>query len=142
MPEYNTVDAALWYVEAWRGYFAATGDAAALERAFPVLAEIIEQHSRGTRYGIAVDPADGLLRAGESGVQLTWMDARVGDWVVTPRIGKPVEINALWYNALVAMAEFAQRLGKAAERLRNRRRSRARGLPPLRQAPGTRACST
>jgi predicted glycogen debranching enzyme len=114
-PEYNTVDAALWYVEAWRAYVAATGDAAALEGAFAVLVEIIEQHQSGTRYGIAVDPADGLLRAGEPGVQLTWMDARLGDWVVTPRIGKAVEINALWYNALVAMAEFAQRLGTAAE---------------------------
>ena len=62
--------------------------------------EIVDCHSRGTRYGIGVDPADGLLRAGEPGVQLTWMDAKVGDWVVTPRIGKPVEINALWYNAL------------------------------------------
>ena len=113
-PEYNTVDAALWYLEAWRSYVAATGDAKALERTFPVLAEIIEQYTRGTRYGIVVDPADGLLRAGEAGVQLTWMDARVGDWVVTPRIGKPIEINALWYNALVAVAEFAQRLGKAA----------------------------
>ncbi len=114
-PEYNTVDAALWYIEAWRGYVAATGDTAALERVFPVLAEIIDWHQRGTRYGIVVDPSDGLLRAGEPGQQLTWMDARVGDWVVTPRIGKPVEINALWHNALVAMAELAERLGGASE---------------------------
>ena len=114
-PEYNTVDAALWYIEAWRRYVAITGDCAALERAFPILAEIIDWHRRGTRYGIAVDPADGLLRAGEHGVQLTWMDARLGDRVVTPRIGKPVEINALWYNALGAMASLAGRLGKAAE---------------------------
>ncbi len=62
-----------------------------------MLRDIIDWHERGTRYGIHVDPADGLLRAGEPGVQLTWMDAKVGDWVVTPRIGKPVEINALWY---------------------------------------------
>ena len=62
-----------------------------------MLVEIVDWHLRGTRYGIRVDPADGLLRAGEPGVQLTWMDAKVGDWVVTPRIGKPVEINALWY---------------------------------------------
>ena len=114
-PEYNTVDAALWYVEAWRGYVAATGDTAALEPAFAILADIIDWHRRGTRYGIAVDAADGLVRAGEPGVQLTWMDARVGDWVVTPRIGKPVEINALWYNALVAMAAFAARLSRSAE---------------------------
>ncbi|HVH82438.1 MAG TPA: amylo-alpha-1,6-glucosidase [Stellaceae bacterium] len=111
-PEYNTVDAALWFVEAWRSYVATTGDHAALADAFPVLADIIDWHVRGTRYGIVVDPADGLLRAGEPGVQLTWMDARVGDWVVTPRIGKPVEINALWFNALMAMAEFAATLDK------------------------------
>jgi predicted glycogen debranching enzyme len=110
-PEYNTVDAALWYVEAWRAYLAASGDVASLRRAFPVLVSIIENYTRGTRYGIAVDPADGLLRAGKAGVQLTWMDAKVGDWVVTPRIGKPVEINALWFNALTAMAGMAERLG-------------------------------
>jgi len=112
VPEYNTVDAALWYVEAWRAYFETTGDKASLGKVFPALADIIDWHLRGTRYGIGVDPADGLLRAGEPGVQLTWMDARVGDWVVTPRIGKPVEINALWYNALVAMAGFATVLGQ------------------------------
>ncbi len=72
----------------------------------PALREIVERHQAGTRYGIGVDPADGLLRAGEPGVQLTWMDAKVGDWVVTPRIGKPVEINALWYNALRTIAGF------------------------------------
>src|SRR5580704_16456895 len=110
--DYNTVDAALWFIEAWRAYVAATGDAATLRRVFPVLASIIEGYTRGTRYGIAVDPADGLVRAGEPGVQLTWMDARVGDRVVTPRIGKPVEINALWYNALVAMASLAERIGE------------------------------
>jgi 4-alpha-glucanotransferase len=111
-PEYNTVDAALWYVEAWRAYVEATGDDAALGRAFPVLASIIDGYTQGTRYGIAVDPADGLVRAGEPGVQLTWMDAKVGDWVVTPRIGKPVEINALWYNALVAMVGLAKGVGQ------------------------------
>ncbi len=68
-------------------------------------------HVAGTRYGIGLDPADGLLRAGESGLQITWMDAKVGDWVVTPRIGKPVEINALWFNALMAMVEMGERLG-------------------------------
>ena len=110
-PEYNTVDAALWYVEAWRAYVEASGDEQALRRVFPVLAEIVRAYREGTRYGIALDLADGLIRAGEAGVQLTWMDAKVGDWVVTPRIGKPVEINALWYNALVAMQGFAVRLG-------------------------------
>ena len=74
---------------------------------FPVLQEIIGWHQRGTRYQIHVDPQDGLLYAGEAGVQLTWMDAKVDDWVVTPRIGKPVEINALWYNALCIMRDFA-----------------------------------
>ncbi|MGH8752073.1 MAG: amylo-alpha-1,6-glucosidase, partial [Burkholderiales bacterium] len=108
-PEYNTVDAALWYIEAWRAYFAATQNSAALRQVFPVLAEIIRFHRDGTRYGIKMDE-DGLLRAGEPGVQLTWMDAKIGDWVVTPRTGKPVEINALWYNALNAMAQFAKAL--------------------------------
>jgi 4-alpha-glucanotransferase len=110
-PDYNTVDAALWYLEAWRAYVAASGDFAALSRVFPVLGEIVRGYREGTRYGIALDPADGLIRAGEPGVQLTWMDAKVGDWVVTPRIGKPVEINALWFNALSAMEGFAVRLG-------------------------------
>ena len=74
---------------------------------------MVEWHRKGTRYGIGVDGADGLLRAGVPGSQLTWMDAKVGDWAVTPRIGKPVEINALWYNALRIMSAFAARLGEA-----------------------------
>jgi 4-alpha-glucanotransferase len=113
-PEYNSVDAALWYVEAWRAYLEVTRDRAALGRVYPVLESIIDWHRRGTRYGIDVDPGDRLLRAGEPGVQLTWMDAKVGDWVVTPRIGKPVEVNALWFNALMAMAGFARLLGRDA----------------------------
>jgi len=117
-PEYNTVDAALWYLEAWRAYVEATGNLTALRETFPVLRDIVDWHVRGTRYGIGLDPADGLLRAGESGVQITWMDAKVGDWVVTPRIGKPVEINALWFNALVLMADFADRLGQPMPDLR------------------------
>ncbi|PWT89755.1 MAG: glycogen debranching protein [Proteobacteria bacterium] len=112
-PEYNTADASLWFFEAWRAYVSATADLVALRSAWSVLVEMIDWHQRGTRYGIAVDPADGLLRAGKAGVQLTWMDAKVGDWVVTPRIGKPVEINALWYNALCIMSEFAALLGEA-----------------------------
>jgi predicted glycogen debranching enzyme len=108
--DYNTADASLWFFEAWRAYFDATGDVAALHEVFPVLCDMIEWHQQGTRYGIGVDPADGLLKAGAAGVQLTWMDAKIGDWVVTPRIGKPVEINALWYNALRIMGAFAGRL--------------------------------
>ena len=111
-PEYNTVDAALWFIETVRCYHAATHDSAFVEAIFEKLDEIITWYTRGTRYGIAVDPSDGLVRAGESGVQLTWMDAKVGDWVVTPRIGKCIEINALWYNALCAMDGFAQALGR------------------------------
>ncbi|WP_262269925.1 amylo-alpha-1,6-glucosidase [Microvirga yunnanensis] len=114
-PSYNSVDAALWYIEAWRAYVETTGDQASLERTFHGLTGIIEWYRRGTRYGIAMDPADSLLRAGERGVQLTWMDAKIGDWVVTPRIGKPVEINALWYNALCIMDGFARMLGKPGE---------------------------
>ena len=118
-PEYNTVDAALWYIEAWRAYVAATRDTANLKAVFPILADIIAWHVKGTRYSIHLDPADGLLYAGEAGVQITWMDAKVGDWVVTPRIGKPVEINALWYNALVAMADFADTLKQPAATYRD-----------------------
>jgi predicted glycogen debranching enzyme len=114
-PEYNTVDAALWYFEAIRQYFAATQDAATLQKLFPVLAEIIDAHLKGTRYNIHADVADGLIFAGGPGVQLTWMDAKIGDWVVTPRTGKPVEINALWISALETMAVFARLLGKPGE---------------------------
>ena len=114
-PEYNTVDAALWFFEAVRQYFEATRDSEALSKLYPVLAQIINAYSKGTRYHIHVDDADGLLYAGEPGVQLTWMDAKVGDWVVTPRIGKPVEINALWYNALKTMAAFAPSNRESAE---------------------------
>ncbi len=115
-PEYNTVDATLWYFGAIRAYHKATGDDALLKQLFPVLEDIIEWHRDGTRYGIGEDAADGLLRSGEPGVQVTWMDAKVGDWVVTPRTGKAVEVNALWYNALRSMTAFARRLGKPAER--------------------------
>ncbi|MGR8979849.1 MAG: amylo-alpha-1,6-glucosidase [Gammaproteobacteria bacterium] len=110
-PEYNTVDAALWYFHAIDQYTQLSGEGSLAEDLYPVLADIIDWHRRGTRYGIQVDLNDGLLAAGEDGVQLTWMDAKVGDWVVTPRIGKCVEINALWYNALEIMANFAGQLG-------------------------------
>ncbi|MGC9349003.1 MAG: amylo-alpha-1,6-glucosidase [Anaerolineae bacterium] len=112
VPEYNTVDATLWYFEATRAYHAETGDDALLRELYPVLQEIIRRHVEGTRYGIRMDPEDGLLASGEPGVQLTWMDAKVGDWVVTPRTGKAVEINALWYNALRTMVGFARALGE------------------------------
>jgi predicted glycogen debranching enzyme len=115
IPEYNTVDATLWYFEAIHAYYVATSDEKLLQELFPVLADIIDWHRRGTRYNIHLDASDGLLSAGETGVQLTWMDAKVGDWVVTPRIGKPIEINALWYNALRIMETFAQRLGQPFE---------------------------
>jgi predicted glycogen debranching enzyme len=114
-PEYNTVDAALWYFEAVRQYFAATQDTPTLQKLFPILAGMIDAHNAGTRYNIHVDPADGLLYAGGPGVQLTWMDAKIGDWVVTPRTGKPVEVNALWINALETMAGFSRVLAKPRE---------------------------
>src|SRR5712675_1983173 len=114
-PEYNTVDATLWYFHALAEYYAATKDLALVRELYPGLCDIIDWHQRGTRFGIQVDPADGLLRAGESGVQLTWMDAKVGDWVVTPRTGKAVEINALWINALETMASFARLLKKSGD---------------------------
>jgi len=115
-PEYNTVDAALWYFEAIRQYFEATRDRETLQRLFPVLVGMIDAHVEGTRYNIHVDPADGLLYAGGPGVQLTWMDAKIGDWVVTPRTGKPVEINALWINALETMMKVARLLGSSTEK--------------------------
>jgi predicted glycogen debranching enzyme len=126
-PKYNAADAALWYVLAVRASHEDARDAHLIDDLLPVLQDIIDRHVRGTRYGIAMDPADGLLRAGQPGVQLTWMDAKVGDRVVTPRIGKPVEINALWYNALCTIAGFlgarkdgaATRYRVLAERVRS-----------------------
>lgn len=106
-PQYNTADAALWYIEALCAYLTAVKDVQSVVQAWPVLQQIVAHYRDGTRHGIGMDTGDGLLRAGEAGVQLTWMDAKVGDHVVTPRIGKPVEINALWFNALQTMAEFA-----------------------------------
>src|SRR5262249_25331264 len=95
--QFNSVDAVLWYFEAVRQLIHVTGDPAWVpEHLYETLACIIEHHVRGTRYGIHVD-ADGLLSAGAAGLQLTWMDAKVGDRVITPRAGKPVEVQALWY---------------------------------------------
>ena len=114
-PEYNTVDATLWFFEAVRQYLNYTGDVEFLRaEVYAVLVEIISWHVRGTRYGIKVDD-DGLITSGAQGVQLTWMDAKVGDWVVTPRRGKPVEIQALWYNALGIMEDLAVRFSSEAE---------------------------
>src|SRR5438309_4788959 len=107
-PEYNTVDATLWFFEAVRAFLAYTGDLEFVRNdLFGVLTDIISWHLRGTRFGIKVD-SSGLLNSGEAGMQLTWMDARVGDWVVTPRRGKAVEIQALWYNALRIVEELAR----------------------------------
>jgi predicted glycogen debranching enzyme len=117
-PEYNTVDATLWYFEAIRALGEYTNDYEFIRANFyAALVDIIDWHQRGTRYGIRVDE-DGLLLSGEPGVQLTWMDAKVGDYVVTPRQGKAVEIQALWYNALRLMEELA---GKFGDRLNMKR---------------------
>jgi predicted glycogen debranching enzyme len=122
-PEYNTVDATLWYFQAVAAYLQVERAPAFAARLYPVLADIVAWHDRGTRYGIAVDPADGLLRAGEPGVQLTWMDARVGDRVITPRTGKAVEINALWHGALAVLGDLAALLGHDADAAGWRRRA-------------------
>jgi predicted glycogen debranching enzyme len=124
-PDYNTADGTLWFFNAVYAYLQATGDRNfVLKEILPVLKNIIEWHFKGTRYGIHVT-ADGLLHTGETGQQLTWMDARVNGWVVTPRLGKPVEIQALWYNALKIFetlllqndeTETADQILKVAER--------------------------
>ena len=113
-PEYNTVDATLWLFQAAFAYVAATADDAFVREILPAFEEILRFHLEGTRHGIRVDPVDRLLAAGEPGAQLTWMDAKVGDHVVTPRHGKPVEINALWYNALRIAALWARDTGNDA----------------------------
>jgi predicted glycogen debranching enzyme len=97
---YHTADASLWFFHAVHRYVETTRDRETLAALLPVLRGVVEHHLRGTKFGIGVDAEDGLLRQGEEGYQLTWMDAKVGDWVVTPRRGKAVEINALWFNAL------------------------------------------
>ncbi len=112
--EYNTIDASLWFVEAVRAHVAETDDVAFLRDVFPAVRAVIDGYTNGTRYGIGVD-ADGLVRGGADGVQLTWMDAKVGDRVITPRRGKPIEVNALWYNALRACESFAHQLGESPD---------------------------
>ena len=155
---YHTADATLWLFHAIDRYVAATSDRVLLHALLPQLVDVVQQHLVGTRFGIGVDPHDGLLRQGAPGFQLTWMDAKVGDWVVTPRRGKAVEINALWYNALCLLADWVRNTDRAAEgawleaaaarvrtsfnrrfwhepaghllRRRRRRERRRRGLPP------------
>jgi predicted glycogen debranching enzyme len=116
-PAYNTADATLWMFQALDDYLQAKLDPDLVRDLFPILMAVIHAHAEGTRYGIHVDPADGLLHAGEAGTQLTWMDAKHGDQVFTPRIGKPVEINALWLNAL----DVGVRLASAGRNLREKR---------------------
>ena len=124
---YNTADATLWFFHAIDRYTEVTGDRAILQMALPKLLDIFEWHMRGTAFGIGVDPSDGLLKQGAENYALTWMDAKVEDWVVTPRRGKAVEINGLWYNALKLLQgwlieehepEQAVRVGTAAEQAR------------------------
>ena len=113
VPDYNTVDATLWLFTALYKYEQHSGDGTLADELWPTLCDIIRWHERGTRYHIGVD-SDGLLHAGEHGTQLTWMDAKVGDWVVTPRQGRAVEVNALWYNALSVAQSIAGRRGETA----------------------------
>ena len=108
---YHTADATLWLFHAIERYIRVTGDRDILRALMPTLLDIVRHHVEGTRFGIGVDPVDGLLRQGADGYQLTWMDAKVDDWVVTPRRGKAVEINALWYNAMSLMDEWTRELG-------------------------------
>jgi glycogen debranching enzyme len=115
-PQYNTADATLWMFHALDDYLTAKPDPDLVRELFPTLMTIIHAHAEGTRYGIQVDPADGLLRAGEAGTQLTWMDAKHGDQVFTPRIGKPVEINALWLNALDVGVRLATQMRDVGEK--------------------------
>jgi predicted glycogen debranching enzyme len=103
---YHTADATLWFFHALHRYVEHSGDKATLALLLPILKDIVRHHLEGTRFGIKVDPHDGLLTQGAEGYAVTWMDAKVGDWVVTPRRGKAVEINALWYNALRLLADW------------------------------------
>jgi predicted glycogen debranching enzyme len=116
-PEYNTADATLWMFHALDDYLSANPDTHLLGELFPTLIAIIRAHQSGTRFGIHVDAADGLLHAGEAGTQLTWMDAKQGSTAFTPRVGKAVEINALWLNALDVAVRLASQLGAAGEML-------------------------
>ncbi|MEV4543388.1 amylo-alpha-1,6-glucosidase [Micromonospora echinaurantiaca] len=116
--EYNTVDGTLWFLHAVRRHVAVTGDTDLAAELLPALRTVVDAHLAGTRYGIAVDPADGLLTSGAPGAALTWMDARVHGVPVTPRAGKPVEVNALWINGLAGLAELSELAGRDATELR------------------------
>jgi predicted glycogen debranching enzyme len=112
---YHTADATLWFFHAIDRYFTYTRDRGTMQLLLPVLEDIVAWHRLGTRFGIHVDPQDGLLAQGSDKHPLTWMDAKCGDWIVTPRRGKPVEINALWYNAQVLLGRWiAEERGDAA----------------------------
>ena len=111
---YHTADATLWYFHALNRYLKYTDDRTTLRFLLPTLIDIAEHHLSGTRFNIQVDPSDGLLAQGQEGYQLTWMDAKMGDWVVTPRRGKAVEINALWYNAIELLAQWCRQEGNLA----------------------------
>lgn len=113
-PEYNTIDATFWFIDATAEVVRTTGDKAFAAKMAPTLFGIVEALREGTRYGIKIDAADGLICGGAPGVQLTWMDAKLGDWVVTPRIGKPIEVNALWISGLRFLVELAEMLGEDA----------------------------
>ena len=119
---YHTADATMWFFHAVDRYMEATNDHATLKLILPKLVQIVRCHLEGTRFGIGVDPSDGLLRQGAPGYQLTWMDAKVDDWVVTPRRGKAVEINALWYNALWLLAGWVRQYPRAGSTRLNSRR--------------------
>jgi len=112
---YHTADATLWFFHAVARYLRVSGDRGTLRAVLPTLLDIVEHHVKGTGFGIGVDPADGLLRQGQEGYQLTWMDAKVDGWVVTPRRGKAVEINALWYNALRLLEGWMREEGRAQD---------------------------
>ncbi len=114
---YHTADATLWFFHAVQRYLEVTGDVDTVRQLVPQLADVVVHHLQGTKFGIGVDATDGLLRQGQPGYQLTWMDAKVDDWVVTPRRGKAVEINALWYNALRLLRGWEQTLGGVPEGL-------------------------
>ncbi len=115
---YHTADATLWFFHAIYRYVQLTGDRTTLKLVLPKLLEIVDKHIEGTRFGIHMDPSDDLLCQGQEGYQLTWMDAKVGDWVVTPRRGKAVEINALWYNALCLLAGWLGEEGQGEQAAR------------------------
>src|SRR6185503_15316408 len=123
---YHTADATLWFFHALHRYLERSRDRGTLESLLPTLLDIAEHHLRGTRFNIHVDPEDGLLVQGEEGYQLTWMDAKMGDWVVTPRRGKAVEINALWYNALCLLASWLRQTDAVAAQRYEEQAARAR----------------